>query len=74
MTPIYNPASIAKFQKNPNVATIRPPINGPIILVPGMVMTLVAYALLIAFGGTELAIKACLTGILTDSHDPAIKA
>ena len=39
-----------------------PPTNGPNILVPGIVSTLVAKALLKCDLGTVLAINACLTG------------
>ena len=53
---------------------MMPPTNGPIILVPGMVNTFVAYALLRESGGTVLAISACFTGILIDSQLPATKA
>ena len=70
----YNRASIVKFQKNPNEVTSNPPTKGPIIRVPGIVSTLVVKALLKESEDTVFAIKACLTGIFTDSQHPATKA
>ena len=70
IVPKYSSDSSVKFQKNPSVAIIIPPMNGPIIRVPGIVSTFVANAFAIDSRGTVFATSAILLFWLTDTHIP----